>query len=273
MTERILITPSDSQRLTFADLIKIRDISLALALREIQVRYKQTLIGVAWAVLQPIVTAMLFSFFFGRVAKIPSDGLSYPLFVLCGITLWTYFSKNLAQISESVISNENLIKKVYFPKIALPVSAVINNTVDYAINIALVLILAISSKTQINLFTVLLLVFSSLIIVTTSFGIGLFLAAINVKYRDVRYALPFFIQISMYVTPVIYPLSIVSGPNATLMSLNPVTSAIELLRLGLGAQTQINYTNLGVSLITIFVLLIAGYTFFIRTEKFFADIA
>jgi lipopolysaccharide transport system permease protein len=269
----ILITPNDKQRLGLDDLIKIRDISFALALREIQVRYKQTVIGVAWAVLQPVVTAMLFSFFFGRVAKIPSDGMNYPLFVLSGITLWTFFSKNLAQISESVISNENLIKKVYFPKIALPVSAIINNSVDFAINIVLVLILAVSTHARVDVLTLVLLLTASAITIVSSLGLGLFLAAINVKYRDVRYALPFFIQVSMYIAPVIYPLSIVSGPNATLMSLNPITTAIELLRWGLGAQITINITNITVSLLAVFILFVSGYIFFTRTEKFFADIA
>lgn len=262
-------------RFTLLDLKEIwryRGLLYVLAWRDIKVRYKQTLLGVLWALLQPLVTMLIFTVFFGRLAHIPSGNLPYSLFVLCGLVFWTFFSGALTHASSSLVENENLVKKVYFAKVILPLSSVVTTSIDFVINFVILviyaLILGFVPSTAVFLVIPLGVVMTSL----TIGGLGLFLASFNVKYRDVRYILPFFIQILMFLTPVIYPLSIVSPTNKLIMAINPLTSVIESTRIVFSQQGYLDPVLAVISAVSSILIFIVGLTYFRRTERFFADI-
>lgn len=253
-------------------LYRYRELFYVLAWRDIKVRYKQTLLGVAWALMQPLVSMVIFTIFFGRLAKIPSGELPYSLFVLCGLVFWTFFSGSLTHASSSMIDNENIIKKVYFPKMILPLSSIVTSSIDFAINFLLLLIFALFLGFIPSLWILLILPLTIFLTAITAGGLGLFLASFNVKYRDVRYVLPFFIQIMIFVTPVIYPLSMVSQFNQYLLALNPMTSVIELMRVVFTGGSFISLPVFILSTISALTIFIVGIVYFKKTERFFADI-
>lgn len=239
--------------------------------RDIKVRYKQTAIGVLWAIFQPFMTMVVFSVFFGGFAKMPSDGIPYPIFVYTGLLLWQFFSSALSETSNCLISNQAIITKVYFPRLILPISSVATKLVDFAIaSVILVGLMAYYNYLP-NLTGLLIIPLLLLITFMASVGLGLFLAAINVKYRDVRYALPFFIQILLFVTPVIYPASI-AGKYSWILAMNPMTGVIKAARAAILGNAPINWELLLISGVACLIMLIIGIIYFKKTERYFADI-
>lgn len=239
--------------------------------RDIKVRYKQTVVGIGWAVFQPFMTMVIFSVFFGKLIQVPSEGIPYPIFVYTGLLFWQLFSSALSDTSNSLISNASIVTKVYFPRLILPLADTANKFVDFFFaSLALVFLMFYYGYTPgisgILLVPVLLLISSA-----TAVGLGLILSSVNVKYRDVRYVLPYFMQLLLYLTPVIYPASIV-GKYAWLLSFNPMTGVIKAARAGLLGTGPIAWNSLIVSIVMALLLLIVGIIFFKKTERFFADI-
>lgn len=259
--------------LNLKELWLYRELAFIFAWRDIKVRYKQTAIGIIWAVLQPVLTVAIFSFFFGKLAKLPSDGIPYPIFAFVGIMFWNYFSVSLTGSSNTLIDNENIIKKVYFPRLLLPISSTLTPLIDLGIALVVFVVFMLYYHMFPMITGILLLPVLFIISFLASSGLGLFLASINLKYRDVRYALPFFIQILMYVTPVIYPSSLVGEKYRWIMALNPMTGVIETARSSLLGVTPINFQLLFVSLGISIALFLFGVFRFKKTERFFADLA
>ncbi|OHA94157.1 MAG: phosphate ABC transporter permease [Candidatus Zambryskibacteria bacterium RIFCSPHIGHO2_12_FULL_38_34] len=253
------------------ELWQYRELLYFFTWRDLKVRYKQTFIGVAWAIFQPFITMVVFSIFFGGLAKIPSDGVPYPIFVYVGLLFWQFFSSALSDTSMTLISNQSIITKVYFPRLILPVSSVITKLVDFFIATLILISLMFYYGYMPHLSGLLILPLLLLITFMASIGLGLFLASINVKYRDVRYALPFFIQILLFLTPVIYPASI-AGKYSFILALNPMMGVIQSARAALLGTAPINWLLINISLWGTLVLMIFGTYVFKKTERYFADI-
>lgn len=251
---------------------RYRELFYIFAWRNIKVRYKQTFLGVAWAVLQPIVSMVIFTIFFGNLAKIPSGSIPYPVFVLCGLVFWNFFSNALSQASNSLVENQHIIQKVYLPKIILPISAVITSTVDFLINLVLLVVVLLIFKQTPSWNLLLVVPLAWVVSVIGATGIGLFLSALNVKYRDVRYALPFFIQSLIFVSPVIYGTNIVRDSNKLIMALNPMTGVIEAVRVSVTGLANFNWQLIAISVTSSLLVFIFGVFYFNKTERFFADI-
>jgi lipopolysaccharide transport system permease protein len=269
----VIIRPSQSDFLIdVAELWRYRELLYIFAWRDIKIRYKQTVLGVIWVVLQPLVQMAIFTYFFGKLAQRQDDKLPYFLFVLIGLVFWNYFASTLTQASNSMIENENIIKKVHFPKIILPLSSALTGLADFSINFVVLLVTVLLWGFTPNflffLFLPIMIVMSSL----SAGGIGLLLAAFNVKYRDVRYILPFFIQLMLFLTPVIYPLSTLSPVGQTLISLNPLTGIIDTARQLLSGSSSINVWSLALGIISMSITFILGLWYFNRTERYFADV-
>lgn len=239
--------------------------------RDLKVRYKQTAIGAAWAIFQPFVTMVVFTVFFGQLAKIPSDNVPYPIFVYVGLLFWQFFSSALSDTSSVLITNQAIITKVYFPRLILPISAVITKLVDFAIAAVILVGLMFYYGYTPHLGGLLILPLLLVISFMAAVGGGLLLAAINVKYRDVRYALPFFIQILLFLTPVIYPASI-AGKYSKILAINPMMGVIQNARAALLGTAPINWTLISISFIACMVLLLVGIYVFKKVERYFADI-
>jgi lipopolysaccharide transport system permease protein len=273
MSEKITII-QPKKTFSFNDLKEIweyRELLYFFTWRDLKVRYKQTVIGVAWALFQPLVSMIVMSVFFGYFVRMPSDGIPYPVFVYVGLILWQFFSGALTAISQCLVGHRNIITKVYFPRIILPISAAMTKFVDFAIA-ALVLIglmVYYGYTPHLSGFWILpILVFTAFM---AALGLGLFLAALNVKYRDVGYVLPFFIQLIFFVTPVIYPASL-TGIWSWFLAMNPLTGVIKAARSALFNDFPQNWPQLGISIFACFIALLLGYWYFQKTEKDFADI-
>ena len=257
--------------LKLKELWEYRELGYFLTWREVKVRYKQTAIGAAWAIIQPLFTMLVFSLFFGRLAKMPSDGVPYPVFSMTGVVPWTFFASGLAQCANSLVGNANLIAKVYFPRLWIPISAVLSGSVDFAIGFALLLGLMLIEHVTPTI-NVLWLPAFVLLAVITSLGVGLWLSALNVQYRDVRYVVPFLTQFWMFATPIVYPSSLLKEPWRTVYGLNPMVGVVEGFRwalLGVGKAPEF---MLLVSSSAAIALLISGAFYFRRMEKTFADV-
>ncbi len=267
-----VITPG--KKISLADLEAIwqyRELAYFLVKRDISVRYKQTVLGGLWAIIQPFFAMVIFSFFFGRMAGIPSDGIPYPIFVYAGLLPWTYFSGALSAASESLVGNSNLITKVYFPRAVIPLASALSGLLDLLIASSVLAVMM--AYYGINPGAGILLV---PLLVTLTFlcaaGAGLWLSALNVEYRDIRYTVPFVIQLWMFSSPVIYPSSIVPERYQWLLALNPMAGVIKAFRSALlGTQPQ-DWQALAVSSMVIAVLAASGMLYFRRMERTFADI-
>ena len=270
-SREIVISPKTFGVIDLAEIIRFRELFYIFSWRDIKVRYKQTLLGVIWVIFQPLVTTLIFTVFFGNLAKIPSGDMPYPLFVLTGLVFWNYFSNSVTHAANSMVENESIIKKVYFPKIILPLSSLLTGFIDFLINLSLLFLFAIATGHIPNLKILYLLPFSLLVTIFSSAGLGLFLASINVKYRDVRYILPFFIQILLFISPVIYPLSILSPSHKIYMAFNPMSGAVEAAR-GIFSGTPPDFSLMIVSAFSSLLILFTGFIYFSKTERFFADI-
>lgn len=257
--------------LNLKEIWKHRELLYFFSWRDLKVRYKQTAIGILWAVFKPFIAMVIFSVFFGGLAKMPSDGIPYPIFVYVGLLFWQFFSVSLSQASNSLVSNKEIITKVYFPRLILPISSIITNFVDFLIASGVLVGLMFYYHYLPNLSGLLILPLLILITFIAAMGLGLFLAAVNVKYRDIRYVLPFFIQMLLFVTPVIYPTSI-TGKYSWLLAMNPMTGVIKAARATILGVASIDWTLLLISGITCLLLLVVGLIYFKRTEKSFTDI-
>ncbi len=255
----------------FKEIWRYRELLYFFTWKDFKVRYKQTAIGILWALFQPFIIMVVFSIFFGRFAKMPSDGIPYPIFVYAGLLFWQFFSSALTETSNSLVGNANIITKVYFPRLILPISGVITRFVDFFIASIILVGMMIYYGYSPSLTGLLIMPLLLLITFMAAVGGGLFLASINVKYRDVRYILPFFIQMLLFVTPVIYPASI-AGAYSWILALNPMTGVIKAARASLFGNAPINWELLGISFIAVSILLVIGVIFFKKTERYFADI-
>lgn len=259
--------------INFQELWKYRELFYIFTWRDIKVRYKQTVIGIAWAILQPFLLMVVFSVFFGSFAKIPSDNIPYPIFVFSGLIFWNYFSTALSNASNSLIENENMIKKIYFPRLILPLSTTITPIVDFIIAFVILFLMFIYYHLSIHLYIILLPPILLAITLLTASGVGTFLSAINIKYRDIRYALPFFIQLLLFVTPVIYPVSMISSKYHWLLLLNPMTGVIETARASILGTKPIDPSLLLISATFAGLFFVFGIYYFRKTERIFADVA
>ncbi len=253
------------------ELWQYRELLYFFSWRDIKVRYKQTIIGVGWALFQPFITMVVFSIFFGTLIKVPTGGIPYPIFVYVGLLIWQFFSSALSETSNSLITNQSIVTKVYFPRLILPISAVLTRFIDFFVSsfiLAGMMVYYHFIPNIIGIFVLPLLIFISFLAAT---GGGLLLAAINVKYRDVRYVLPFIIQMLMLVTPVIYPTSI-AGKYAWILALNPMTGVIDAAHATIFGNAPIDWSMLLFSFITSSILFVIGFLYFKKTERYFADI-
>ncbi len=239
--------------------------------RDLKVRYKQTAIGAIWAVFQPFMAMVVFSIFFGKLAKIPSDGVPYPIFVYTGLLFWQFFSSSLGEVSGSLIANQSIVTKVYFPRLILPLAIIATNLVDFVVAFAVLIGLMFYYNFTPDLIGLLTIPLLLLITFLTALGGGLFLASINVKYRDVRYALPYFLQMLLFVTPVIYPPSI-AGQYSWILSINPMTGVIKAARAAILGTEPINWLLLLLSAAAVILLLLIGTITFKKMERYFADL-
>lgn len=255
----------------FKEIWNYRELLYFFTWRDLKVRYKQTFIGAAWAILQPFITMVVFTVFFGKLAQMPSDGVPYPIFVYVGLLFWQFFSSALSETSNTLIANQSIITKVYFPRLILPLSAVLTKFVDFLIASFILIGLMFYYGYMPHLLGFLLIPILLIITFMISVGSGLCLASINVKYRDVRYALPFFIQILLFITPVIYPASI-AGKYSWVLALNPMTGVIQSARATLLGTTPINWLLLFISFIVCLIILSIGIFYFKKVERYFADI-
>ena len=252
------------------DLWAFRELLYFLTWRDVKVRYKQTELGIAWAIIQPLFTMLVFTLFFGRLAGVPSDNVPYPVFAYAGLLAWTFFANAITNSGNSLVGSANLITKVYFPRMIIPGAAVAAGLVDFAIAFVVLVVLMIYYGVMV---TWSILMFPVLVLLTTllALGMGMWLSALNVKYRDVRFALPFLVQLWMFVSPVIYPASFLPAKFRWLLWLNPMTGIIEGYRSALFGL-RFNWIALAVSaVLTLIVLFYASYSFR-RMEKTFADI-
>jgi lipopolysaccharide transport system permease protein len=263
--------------INWKELWRYRDLFRVLAWRDISVRYKQTVLGVVWALLQPLITTIIFTFIFNRIAKIETgDTTPYPVFLYVGQLFWLYFSGTLTNASNSMLTNAPLMQKIYFPRLIIPVTTVTTGLIDLAISSVILVGMMIYFGILPRGIGLLILPVLLLIAVLSSLGMGLVLASLNIKYRDVRYALPFFIQILMYVTPVIYPISMLDNhpiARQLMIWLNPISGVISNARSGLLGQGTVDYGVIGISLLMSVVYFAIGLIYFRNTERYFADIA
>mgnify|MGYP001611843092 CR=1 FL=1 len=255
------------------ELWRYRELLGIFVWRDLKVRYKQTVLGVLWAILQPVATMAIFTMFFGRLVKVPSDGAPYSVFVFCGLVFWNYFSSALTTASNTLVDNEGIVKKIFFPRLLLPGAAAVTPAVDFFISTIVLFALSFLLGFTPGWLSLVLIPLGLLISVLTVIGLGSLLAAINVRYRDVRYIIPFFTQILLFLTPVIYPISIVPAKWQWVLSLNPLTGVITAARAAFLGTTSIDWSSLGISALIASVLFVVGIAFFRKTEHLFADVA
>jgi lipopolysaccharide transport system permease protein len=266
------IKPSEGWvSLRLKDLWEYRELLYFFVWRDIKVRYKQTALGAAWAVIQPLATMIVFSIFFGRLAKMPSDGIPYPLFAYVGLVPWTFFAQGLSQSADSLIGNGGLIKKIYFPRMAMPLSTIGAGLMDFSIAFCVFLALMVRYQRGLTWNALLFIPFLVLAMMT-SLGAGLWLSAMNVRFRDVKHAVPFLTQFWMYATPIAYPSSLLKSEwGKMLYGLNPMAGVVEGFRWSLlGAKPPGNMVF--VSALMSLILLVTGAFYFRRMEKSFADV-
>src|SRR5437660_11065117 len=270
--QRVRIRPSRGWvALNLKDLWVYRELLYFLTWRDIKVRYKQTILGATWAIIQPLFTMLLFTLFFGKLAHIPSDGVPYPIFAYAGLLPWMFFSNAVTSSGNSLVGSSNLITKVYFPRMIIPSAAVGAGLVDFAIAFVILIALMIYYRVSLNwnlLAVPLLLALTTLL----ALGIGMWTSALNVKYRDIRYALPFLIQLWMFASPVIYPASMMPQKWRWVLWLNPLTGIIEGFRSSLFGANKFDWSALGLSTAITFAMLVYSAYNFRRMERVFADI-
>ena len=257
--------------LKLREIWEYRELLYFLIWRDIKVRYKQTALGAAWAVIQPLMTMVVFSLFFGHLGKIPSDGVPYPIFSFAALVPWTFFANGLGQSSNSIVGNSHLITKVYFPRLVVPLASVLPGVVDFALAFVILLGMMLFYGIVPGL-AILSLPLFLLLALTTALGVGMWLSALNVEYRDVRYLVPFLTQIWLFATPIAYPSSLLHEPWRTIYGLNPMVGVVEGFRWALLGTNQAPGPIILVSAAAAMLILVTGAFYFRRMERTFADI-
>jgi lipopolysaccharide transport system permease protein len=268
----LVIEAGRTERHYWKDLWRYRELFYFLAWRDILVRYKQTVIGLAWALIRPLLTMVVFVFVFSKLAKLPSEGVPYPILVFAALLPWQFFSNAFTEAGNSLISNANMISKVYFPRLVVPTSAVIVSFVDFLISgiILVVLMIWYGFAPDWRIFMLPLFIFIAFV---AAMGAGLWIAALNVKYRDFRYIIPFVVQFGLYVSPVGFSSTIVPDQWRLLYSINPMVGVIDGFRWAiLGGSTELYWPGFLLSLFLVLVILVTGILYFRKTEKTFADV-
>ena len=257
--------------LKLSELWAYRELIYFFIWRDLKVRYKQTVMGVSWAIIQPLFTMVIFSLFFGRLAGVPSDGVPYPVFSYAALVPWTFFANALTQASNSLVLNANMVKKVYFPRLTMPIATVFAGVVDFTLAfIVLVgMMLFFGILPTVNVIT---LPFFLALALATSLGVGLWLSAMNVQFRDVRYIVPFLTQAWLFATPVAYPSSLIPEPWRALYGINPMAGVVEGFRWALLGTDTAPGPMVIVSTLVALALLVSGAFYFRRMEKTFADV-
>lgn len=268
----LIIEAGRTERHYWADLWRYRELFLFLAWRDILVRYKQTVLGVAWAVLRPLLTMVVFTLVFGKLAKMPSDNVPYPILVFAALLPWQLFSGGFSDAGNSLVSNANMISKVYFPRLVVPTATVIVSLVDFAISLLMLALLMLWFGFAPD-WRILTLPLFTLMTAAAAIGAGLLTAALNVKFRDFRFIVPFAVQLGLYVSPVGFSSSVVPEQWRLLYSLNPMVGIIDGFRWAiLGGRVEFAWASFCLSLLVILLMLIGGIAYFRRTEKSFADL-
>jgi len=277
MSFEVFIEPGRAERNYWKDLWRYRELFYILSWRDIKVRYKQTIIGVVWSVLRPLLTMLIFTFVFGQIAKFPApEGIKYALLVFAGLLPWQFFATGLSEASNSLIGNERLISKVYFPRMIIPASSVITSLVDFLISLGLMFALLIWYKVMPSVNLVFLPLFIVMAFIA-SFGVGLWLTSLNVKYRDFKHVVPFLVQIGLYLSPVGFTsekaAEIIPEKYRLLYYLNPMAGVIDGFRwCFFGEKTPLNFSGMMVSLAVMMFFLFIGIRTFRKMEKSFADL-
>lgn len=258
-------------QLNLRDVWQYRELLYFLVWRDVKVRYKQTAIGAAWAIFQPLITMVIFTLLFGKFAKFPSDGIPYPVFAFVALLPWTYFSQALSQSSNSVVGSSNLVTKIYFPRLLIPLAASVAPLVDFFFSLLVLVGLMFWFRITPSLGLLALPLFLVLAIMT-ALAVGLWASALNVQYRDVGHTIPFLIQVWMYASPVAYPVSMVPERWRLLYSLNPMVGVIEGFRWALAGKRSPDFMAMAVSLVMVMVILFGGIVYFKKMERSFADV-
>jgi len=268
----IMIRPSRGWvALNLRELWRFRGLLYFLAWRDVKVRYKQTALGALWAIIQPVMTMVIFTVIFNRVAKINSGGIPYPIFSYCGLLPWTFFAYAMMQSSSSLVGNANLISKVYFPRLLMPIASTLAGLMDFAI--AFLVLIGMMAYYHVTPSPALVLLPGFLLLaLAAALSVGIWLSALNVQYRDVRYTVPFLTQIGLYVTPVAYPMSLSSGKLHTILALNPMAGVVEGFRWALLGQQGLDVGSLALSATMTLLALTGGLFYFRRMERRFADV-
>lgn len=269
-----IIGPSDAGLFNWKELWEYRELFYFFTWRDVKVKYKQTVLGLFWVVLQPILMVLIFTFFFNRALHLPSDGIPYSVFAFSGLVLWNFFSAGVTNAGNSMVSNSNIIKKVYFPRLIIPFSGIISAGFDMSISTCVFIVMLIGFQVPVNVFEVILLWPLAMIVTFVSaIGVGCWLSALMVKYRDFRYVIPFMMQALLFLTPIIYPVSMLShGWIKYVLALNPMYAAITIFRLPI-VVAPVSTALLLISLSSGLILFLIGIGYFKRTEKYFADLA
>jgi lipopolysaccharide transport system permease protein len=270
-TIRLQQTRGFSRVLAPRELWRYRDLALQIALRDITVRYRQTAFGALWAIMQPLAFMVIFSLFFGRVAGVSSDGLPYPLFSLAALVPWTFFANTLLLSAESLVVNQQLVSKIYFPRIFVPAGVIAAGFVDIAISIVILLIIVFAWGFVPSL-AILAMPLLIVMVAATALGAGAALSAINVRYRDVRYVVPFAIQMWLFLTPVVYSSNDLSEPWRLLSAINPMAGVVEGFRWAVLDTGNAPLDMMAISAVAAAALLVAGLAYFDRVERAFADL-
>lgn len=269
-----IIKPQKGISLNLKEIWNYRELFYFFTWRDIKVKYKQTALGFLWAVLQPFLTMIIFTVFFGKMLNVPSDGIPYPIFAYSGLIIWNVFASGLSNAGNSMVSNANIIKKIYFPRLIIPMSAILVALFDFLMAFVVYIGLMLYFDMPFHFVKLIVFIPSSLLLTTiTVFGMGSFLAALNVKYRDFRYIIPFLVQSLLFLTPVIYPVSIIPYDWAKyVIAINPMSSAVNLMR-GAIIDKPIEANMLIISCVSAIILFFVGLLYFRKTERYFADIA
>jgi homopolymeric O-antigen transport system permease protein len=258
--------------LRLAELWEYRELIYFFTWRDIKIRYKQTVMGALWAIIQPLFTMLIFALFFGRLAKVPSDGIPYPIFSYTALVPWTFFATGMTQASNTLVQNSNMLKKIYFPRMTMPIGTVIAGCVDFCL--AFVVLLGMMAfYGTIPTWKVVWLPFFLLLALITCLGVSLWLSAMNVQFRDVRYMIPFLTQFWMFATPIAYPSSLLPEPWRTIYGINPMVGVVEGFRWALLDAHTAPGPMVAVSTVVAVGLLVSGAFYFRRLERTFADVA
>jgi len=268
------IKPKAKLSLGLAELWEFRELFYFFTWRDIKVKYKQAVLGIFWAILQPLFMTLIFSFLLGNAISSQSAiPIPYPIFALSGMLLWGIFSGGMSNAANSMVTNANIIKKIYFPRLIIPISAVLVSCVDFFMALVIFIAALLWYHIDINYLNILLMPVAVVIAAIAAMGLGMFFAALNIKYRDVRYIIPFMVQALLFLTPVIYPVGITSNPLLQkLLQFNPMAGALELFR-GIFREYVINWETVGYSSVSCIVFFVIGIIYFRKTESYFADLA